>query len=519
MGGEGGGEGGEGGERKRGGWRVVGIDAVGVPFAEEAFGVGGGKRGGERRGERGKIPRDEDGARKYLVENCTGREYLEFIFVISWGEDEEEEGGGGEGGVSVEKVLKCLKEFVEGMEGKDGDGEEEEGEEKGKRKEKEEGRGAVGTGVGRGGVANIMFRYGVAAPGLWGNYEKLCEVMYERKGEGEREEEEEAGKLAPAPLPFLSDLCRHNFSIFGNVGGEELGKAIRERRSMTQYNPNEKISISQLSLLLQRVFPPSLIPSPPSPPPPSPPLPSHSVHLSLWIMGVEGLQVGRYLLWRASLSPPPSLSRSLRLEKVVHPEIPEFLPFFQILGGLEGDKDGEGEGKKEKEKELQPKSQSQPQLSPSDQKEEDLRTEAMIFSCYQDIAHNSSFTISFITSHPLLTPPSSSSSSSSPSPSPSPSSLLTYRHRHWECGYIGQQVYIQAQLLGLGCTGMGCFSDSGPPIVFGYGKGGEGREGGEGGEEGGKFVPLYHMAVGVAGERKYGSYGYEGRVKEWGRRE
>jgi len=34
-----------------------------------------------------------------------------------------------------------------------------------------------------------------------------------------------------------------------------------------------------------------------------------------------------------------------------------------------------------------------------------------------------------------------------------------YRRLHWECGWIGQLLYLEAEALGVRATGIGCFFD------------------------------------------------------------
>ena len=57
-----------------------------------------------------------------------------------------------------------------------------------------------------------------------------------------------------------------------------------------------------------------------------------------------------------------------------------------------------------------------------------------------------------------------------------------YRRLHWECGFLGQLVYLEAEALGLRGTGIGCFFDDPVHQVFGF--------------KDLAFQSLYHFTVG-----------------------
>ena len=61
----------------------------------------------------------------------------------------------------------------------------------------------------------------------------------------------------------------------------------------------------------------------------------------------------------------------------------------------------------------------------------------------QEIAGNSAFAVAMLAGFdPLLRP-----------------APYRYRHLHWECGMIGQVLYLTAEACGLRGTGIGCFFD------------------------------------------------------------
>ena len=57
-----------------------------------------------------------------------------------------------------------------------------------------------------------------------------------------------------------------------------------------------------------------------------------------------------------------------------------------------------------------------------------------------------------------------------------------YRLLFWECGVIGQVLYLEAEAAGIGATGIGCFFDDPVHQVFGFSDL--------------KFQSLYHFTVG-----------------------
>jgi len=57
-----------------------------------------------------------------------------------------------------------------------------------------------------------------------------------------------------------------------------------------------------------------------------------------------------------------------------------------------------------------------------------------------------------------------------------------YRRLHWECGAIGQVLYLEAEAAGIRGTGIGCFFDEPAREVFGMASG--------------PWQSLYHFTVG-----------------------
>jgi SagB-type dehydrogenase family enzyme len=74
----------------------------------------------------------------------------------------------------------------------------------------------------------------------------------------------------------------------------------------------------------------------------------------------------------------------------------------------------------------------------------DVRAAARASSCHQEIAADGCFAVAMLAElEPALTE----------------MGPWIYRRLHWECGWIGQLLYLEAEALGLRATGIGCFFD------------------------------------------------------------
>ncbi len=99
-------------------------------------------------------------------------------------------------------------------------------------------------------------------------------------------------------------------------------------------------------------------------------------------------------------------------------------------------------------------------------KEGDYTFEAMELSCHQEIAGNSAFAVAMIASFKDLTR----------------DAPYHYRHLLWECGMIGQVLYLAAEAHGIRGTGIGCFFDDAVHQLLGL--------------TDNTFQSLYHFTVG-----------------------
>ncbi|MBU1642538.1 nitroreductase family protein, partial [bacterium] len=99
----------------------------------------------------------------------------------------------------------------------------------------------------------------------------------------------------------------------------------------------------------------------------------------------------------------------------------------------------------------------------------DFRSQAKFISCSQDIAGDSAFSLGMITQfrEPIET-----------------YGAHEYKELYWECGEIGQQLYLEATALGLSATGIGCYLDDVMHRMLGL--------------EDDTFQTMYHFTIGRA---------------------
>lgn len=83
----------------------------------------------------------------------------------------------------------------------------------------------------------------------------------------------------------------------------------------------------------------------------------------------------------------------------------------------------------------------------------DLRDTAALISCHQDIAADGAFSLG------MLADLDRNLAEDGP---------WAYRRLYWECGIIGQILYLEAEALGVRATGIGCFFDDLMHEVFGF---------------------------------------------------
>jgi len=99
----------------------------------------------------------------------------------------------------------------------------------------------------------------------------------------------------------------------------------------------------------------------------------------------------------------------------------------------------------------------------------DFRPQAKFISCSQEIASDGAFSLGMLCEF---------------SPQIERFGAQRYKSLYWECGAIGQQLYLEATSLGLSATGIGCFLDDVMHRLLGL--------------EGNDFQSLYHFTIGRA---------------------
>ncbi len=196
--------------------------------------------------------------------------------------------------------------------------------------------------------------------------------------------------------------------FFSTARGPSAGQLIRQRRSAVAFDGKTSIPAAAFFTMLQRIMPHADRPQPDRPVPwdvwPWAP----AVHLALFVHRVDGLEPGLYVLVR-NPQQLPTLQRAMNPEFgwAPVPGSPADLPFFWLRGG-------------------------------------DARRVAMQVSCHQDIAGDSAFALGMIAEFQ--------------------SNLRRhgpwfYPRLFWECGLLGQVLYLEAEAAGVRATGIGCFFD------------------------------------------------------------
>jgi SagB-type dehydrogenase family enzyme len=214
--------------------------------------------------------------------------------------------------------------------------------------------------------------------------------------------------------------------------GPEAARIICQRRSLLACDGRTSIPAARFYAMLERVMPRIELPSGQRPVPWDAIPWEPAIHLGLFVHRVEGLAPGLYALARDP-------SRLDKLKAAMHaqfawvepPGCPADLPLRELARG-------------------------------------DARQLATQVSCGQDIAGDGAFSLGMLAEYrqPLLE-----------------RGPWFYRRLFWECGVIGQVLYLEAEAAGVRATGIGCFFDDPVHQVFGL--------------DGLSFQSLYHFTVGA----------------------
>jgi nitroreductase len=150
------------------------------------------------------------------------------------------------------------------------------------------------------------------------------------------------------------------------------------------------------------------------------------VHLALFVHRVEGLDPGLYVLLRDGAEEP--MRSALHVQWLWRKAGPEHLQLYQLAA-------------------------------------DDVRDAARMVCCHQDIAADSCFALGMLAGFDGIE-----------------AQPWRYRELFWECGMIGQALYLEAEAAGVRATGIGCFFDDEMHRLLGL--------------EGDAWQSLYHFTVG-----------------------
>ena len=128
------------------------------------------------------------------------------------------------------------------------------------------------------------------------------------------------------------------------------------------------------------------------------------VHLAIFVHRVDALDPGLYLLVRNPDALAP-LKASLRPDWLWRKTGPPGLPLYLLVA-------------------------------------HDLRDTARLVCCHQEIAADSCYALGMLARYEIAT-----------------SESWRYRTLYWECGMLGQVLYLEAEAAGIRATGIGCFFD------------------------------------------------------------
>jgi SagB-type dehydrogenase family enzyme len=198
----------------------------------------------------------------------------------------------------------------------------------------------------------------------------------------------------------------------------------RRRRSAVDFDGVTAASAQAFFAMLEALLPSA------APPWNSWPWPAH-VHLALFVHRVDGLEPGLYAFVRDAAALPP-LQQALHGAWLWHKAGPAHLPLYLLQA-------------------------------------DDMRDAGKLICCHQDIAADSCFSLGMLASFEDVE-----------------QAPWRYRTLYWECGLIGQALYLEAEAAGLSATGIGCFFDDEMHRLLGL--------------QGQAWQSLYHFTVGGAVE-------------------
>jgi SagB-type dehydrogenase family enzyme len=210
---------------------------------------------------------------------------------------------------------------------------------------------------------------------------------------------------------------------WGPVRDLSAAQIFRQRRSAVAFDGSTSIGADAFFAMLDATLPRSGTP-------PWRAWPwAAEVHAAILIHRVDGLDPGLYMLVRSPAALAP-LKASLRPDWLWHKVGPPELPLYLLIP-------------------------------------HDLRDSARLVCCHQDIAADSCYALGMLAHFEIA--------SSEP---------WRYRTLYWECGMLGQVLYLEAEAAGIRATGIGCFFDDEMHALLGL--------------RGHAWQSLYHFTAGGA---------------------
>lgn len=181
------------------------------------------------------------------------------------------------------------------------------------------------------------------------------------------------------------------------AGEVGVSRLIRQRRSAVDFDGLTALPAPAFFTLLDALLPRAVPPWSAWPLPPR-------VHLCLFVHRVDGVEPGLYCLARDAAA-LPALRTAMRSEWSWEKRGPPSLPLYLLMAA-------------------------------------DVRESAQLIACHQAIAADSCFALGMLADFAHIG-----------------DAPWRYRQLFWECGLIGQALYLEAQAAGVRGTGIGCFFD------------------------------------------------------------
>lgn len=204
-------------------------------------------------------------------------------------------------------------------------------------------------------------------------------------------------RKTPTP-PLACRLAANTPTLLAPPRTPQAADVIRRRRSATAYDPRKSTRADAFFSILERTRPRAGVA------PFGVSLIGPAVDLLLFVHRVADVDPGLYFLMRSNEG-VTTFKKMFSPDFIWRPAHPD-LPLWQLTQG-------------------------------------DVTHAAMEVSCHQEIAGQGAFAVAML----------------APVRKMVADKPYLYRHLHWECGMIGQVLYLEAEAQGLRGTGIGCFFD------------------------------------------------------------